>query len=229
MTCRLTVDLGAYLLGALEPAEEERLRAHLGTCPECRDECTQLCGLPGRLGALTPNDLEGLEALEGLETTEPSPAMFDGLLRRAAEETRRRNRRRRVAGAAAAAAVLAAVVAGALTVTGGPGHAPESTTVSATNDATHVQASARLTSRSWGTQVALRLSGVAPGQRCVLVARARNGGRDTAASWVATYNGTADIRGTTAIPRDELRRLDVLTRSGRRLLTLPISPSPGHG
>ncbi|MGH3333990.1 MAG: anti-sigma factor family protein, partial [Nocardioidaceae bacterium] len=105
MTCPLTIDLGAYLLGALDPAEEERVRAHLSTCPDCRDEHGQLRGLPGRLSMLTPYDLGGLE------TTEPSPAMLDDLLRRAAEDTRRRTRRRLVAGWSAAA-VLAAAVAG---------------------------------------------------------------------------------------------------------------------
>jgi anti-sigma factor RsiW len=29
------VDLGAFVLGALEPAEEERIRAHLAECSEC--------------------------------------------------------------------------------------------------------------------------------------------------------------------------------------------------
>lgn len=216
MTCPVTVDLGAYLLGALDPAEAERVRTHLGTCGDCRDEHEQLRGLPETLGTLTPYYLEALEAAE------PSPGMFDELLRRATDDTRRRRRRRVVLGSSAAAAVLAVAVAGGLATTGDAPSAPATTTVSAANDRTDVQASARLTSRSWGTQVALRLSGVAPGQRCVLVARARDGSRETAASWVAAYDGTVDISGTTAIPRSELRRLDVVTVSGQRLLTLPV-------
>ena len=35
-------DVGAYLLGALEPAEQAAFEGHLATCPECRDEVEQL-------------------------------------------------------------------------------------------------------------------------------------------------------------------------------------------
>jgi anti-sigma factor RsiW len=217
MTCPLTIDLGAYLLGALDPAEDERLREHLRGCPECRAEHELLRGLPGRLGLLAPHDLDGLG------TTEPSTAPFGGFLRRAGEDPRRRSRRRVSVGLSAAAAVLAAAVAGGVGVTGGSPPAPGPITVAAANEVSQVRASARLTSHGWGTQVALRLSGVAPGQRCVLVARARDGRRETAASWVAAYDGTAHIQGTTAIPRDQLGRLDIVTASGRRLLTIPTT------
>jgi anti-sigma factor RsiW len=35
-------DVGAYLLGALEPAEQAAFEGHLATCPACRDEVEQL-------------------------------------------------------------------------------------------------------------------------------------------------------------------------------------------
>jgi anti-sigma factor RsiW len=39
---RLHDDAGAYVLGALEPAEQAAFEQHLAGCPECRDEVEQL-------------------------------------------------------------------------------------------------------------------------------------------------------------------------------------------
>jgi anti-sigma factor RsiW len=39
---RLQDDAGAYVLGALDPAEQAAFEGHLATCPECRDEVEQL-------------------------------------------------------------------------------------------------------------------------------------------------------------------------------------------
>jgi anti-sigma factor RsiW len=39
---RLQEDAGAYVLGALEPAEQAAFEGHLASCPSCRDEVEQL-------------------------------------------------------------------------------------------------------------------------------------------------------------------------------------------
>ncbi|MEA2412495.1 MAG: hypothetical protein QOC77_3056 [Thermoleophilaceae bacterium] len=39
---RYADDVGAYLLGALEPAEQAAFEGHLASCPSCRDELEQL-------------------------------------------------------------------------------------------------------------------------------------------------------------------------------------------
>jgi hypothetical protein len=39
-------DVGAYVLGALEPAEAERVRAHIAECAECAAMHAELAGLP---------------------------------------------------------------------------------------------------------------------------------------------------------------------------------------
>jgi anti-sigma factor RsiW len=39
---RFQEDVGAYLLGALEPAEQAAFEGHLASCPSCRDEVEQL-------------------------------------------------------------------------------------------------------------------------------------------------------------------------------------------
>lgn len=49
MNCRENVSLGAYVLGALEPAERAAVERHLPGCPSCRDEVVSFAPLPGLL------------------------------------------------------------------------------------------------------------------------------------------------------------------------------------
>src|SRR5690242_8535108 len=46
--------LGAYALGALEPAEAAEVEAHLTTCAECRAELAELSELKDLLGEVPP-------------------------------------------------------------------------------------------------------------------------------------------------------------------------------
>jgi hypothetical protein len=43
-----------------------------------------------------------------------------------------------------------------------------------------------------------------------------------AATWVATYQGSADVAGTTAIPIDQLREVDIVTSDGQQLARLVV-------
>ncbi|MBP2323714.1 hypothetical protein JOF56_004099 [Kibdelosporangium banguiense] len=61
MTCRHTVSLGAYLLGALDPADRSAFSRHLDTCPICKAEMLRLAPLPGLLQRLTPEDYAEIE------------------------------------------------------------------------------------------------------------------------------------------------------------------------
>jgi len=47
--CRESVSLGAYLLGALDPAERAAMESHVADCPDCRRELLELAPLPGLL------------------------------------------------------------------------------------------------------------------------------------------------------------------------------------
>ena len=53
---RFQEDIGAYLLGALEPAEQASFEGHLATCPECRAEVEECYGAErsGELGCVNP-------------------------------------------------------------------------------------------------------------------------------------------------------------------------------
>src|SRR5918992_852032 len=67
---RLTPELGAYVLGALPEDDEARVREHLASCTECRQE-------HGRLAGLVPL----LDLADPMTTSEePSPLLEEAVL-----------------------------------------------------------------------------------------------------------------------------------------------------
>lgn len=112
MTCEFGVNDGAYILGALGPAERAEFEQHLAGCPPCRESLAQLAVLPGLLGRLDPGT--GVPAL-GMPSTAAGSAPPDLLPRLlAAAQAQRRAQRRRQVLTTAAAAVVAAVAATAI-------------------------------------------------------------------------------------------------------------------
>jgi len=100
------MDLGAYLLGAIDPADRAAVDLHLAGCARCRAELAGLAGLPALLQRVPVAEAALLD-----EAAVPAAAPADdltALLGRAA----RLRRRRRWQLAAAAAALLALTVAG---------------------------------------------------------------------------------------------------------------------
>ena len=49
--------LGGYVLGSLEPAEMDEMRAHVATCPHCGPESKALAALPPLLDQIEPADV----------------------------------------------------------------------------------------------------------------------------------------------------------------------------
>lgn len=213
MNCPHKIDVAAYVLDALEPQETERMRQHFPECPRCRSDYEELCALPPLLRALTPADVEGI-----VSPAELPQDLREALIARHAGRRRWLIRSRPLRIAAAAAALVVGVATGAA-VTSQPLPAPGPATVSATDPRTHVHTSLTLTSRGWGTQIRLHLTGVAGDQHCVLLVRAADGRLDKAATWVANYLGTADVTGATSIQVGQIRHLDITTTSGRRLVS----------
>jgi hypothetical protein len=249
MTCHRTTALGAYVLGALEREERAGLEAHLGTCEVCREELDRLAPLPGLLSRLTLDEAEVLETpppapaagvdpptephppessaepLAGAPLPEPSysAAPLERALFEVARE-RRRSRLMRAVAAAAALVLAAAVVTGGQLLGGGDGgEGPAPLTAAASDLRTGVHGAAELTPEPWGTRVELRLAGVRPGQRCLLVARSAGGRSEVAATWRAGYLGTAEVPGAVAIPAERLTSLDVVTPGDRVLVRMPVT------
>jgi hypothetical protein len=136
-------------------------------------------------------------------------------------------RSRRVTRAVAGALAAAAMVVGALLLSGVfDGSRPPATAapvvVQGTDPTSGVHAEVTLRARSTGTQVTLALRGVRPGEHCRLVVADGVGHREVAASWVASYEGAADVTGTTGLASARITRLSVVGTGGRTLVTMPV-------
>jgi hypothetical protein len=217
-TCQMSIELGAYVLHALEEKEDEEVRRHVADCDLCQDEVGDLSFTASLLALLTPEDLDLLDVEEGPLTvgaagTDPGPASSE-------PPTRRPRRRIMLAVAAAFAATLAIPAARLLDH---PASVPSATVIRATDPNTHVKAAVTLARADSGTRVHLSLSGAYPQGWCSLVAHSRDGATDTAATWRADAAGTAEVAGTTAIPTSRLSELDVVTDTGRVLVSIPVN------
>jgi hypothetical protein len=222
MTCAKQTWVGAYVLDALEPDETEAVRRHIAECRHCQDDVVSLAWIPALLRAVPLDEVERLEDADVLNGHVATPVL-DRLLV-AVRAARRTSRVRRpvvalVAGLAAAlTAVLIAVGTG-----GSAEHALAGPVlVHAVDPRSHVDAAVTLSARTWGTELHLTLSRVPPGEHCSLVVRSRDGERAVAATWTATYRGTAAVPGTTAIPVDSVAELDVIAGDGQRLVRLVV-------
>lgn len=213
MTCRMDDYLGAYVLAALEPDEDQAVHAHLTGCRACREEVSSLADTASLLALLTIQDID---EIYGPEPVAADPASADPV-------SARRRPRRRWAVLAVAAAVLIAgtAVADVQVFSGGPVPSPPGV-VQVVDPTTHVRAAVTMTGRIWGTQLHLALAGADPSGWCSLVAHSRNGQSETAATWVADRTGAASVDGATAIPVSQLTELDVLTASGALLARISV-------
>ncbi len=226
MTCDMQTWVGAYVLDALEPDETEALRTHIAGCSICQDEVVSLSWIPALLRSV---DLEGIERLgatahPGAETdSRPPSLLLDRLL--ASMHTAKRTHRPRRPVALLLGAAAAVTIAGTVTVASGAfdtHRSPTHTVLRTVDPRSHADAAVTLTGRTWGTELHLTLSWVAAGQECSLIAHSRDGRSDIAATWVASYQGTASVPGTTAIRADQLTELDVVTTDGRQLVRIVV-------
>lgn len=223
--CPETLSLGALVLGSLDPQERERLEVHVHSCSVCSATLSELAPVPGLLNRVDRADLE---------LGPPPPELLERVLAAARTEEakpslapdRTRTRRRWAALAIGGSVAAGLIVVTALVWTNPFGSAPPPSgpvAVSADPGAT-VSASVTMSPTDTGTELALALTGVASGQHCELVAVGRDGSREVAATWVATYDGEAHVTGTTGLALDQIAALEVTTPDGTTLATLTVPP-----
>jgi predicted anti-sigma-YlaC factor YlaD len=222
------LSLGAYVLGALDPADRSRVDAHLAGCPDCRDELASFAALPGLLGRASRSEVE-------TEPVDPGPQLLERLLGAAAAERRHDRRRRLLTSVAAGVIVLAAVgVTVGVTQTRHPAStrvAGTSETFTATNPQNHVQATITETKKGWGASVDVSVVGVTAdlaGQSCQLIAVGPGGKTDVAASWAAPaagYTGLSKVNasGSTAMAAKDISAFKVVGSDGKTLVWVPAT------
>jgi len=215
MTCQeTTLSLGVYLLGALEPTEQATIEAHLAQCAQCRSQLAELAELPSMLERISLDDIAP-------EPLVPSNDLYERVAARARAEVAdelaiRRRRYRRLTAVAAALVVVVVGGIGSWAIVGGnSSSSPPAQTAG-------VRMTVALASQATGTGYTVEVSGLPIDEHCKLIAIAKDGTRDVAGQWNATYQGLATETGSTRIPRSDLARFVLLGTSGERLATVAV-------
>jgi hypothetical protein len=208
--------LGAYVLGALDPAERDAVAAHLAECRACAAEHERLAGLPALLAHA-----------DGLEIPAAPPDVEERVLDRIASErgARRRRRRPRIArllpgwarGRALAAGALAGAALGAgvtAFVIGDDENVTQPSSYSLVlSGSGGASARAELSPGRGGTQLHMWVQGLPPGGEAVYEVRCeRPGWSASAGTFRADSHGRAYVVLTTAARIGEYERIRVVRR-----------------
>lgn len=225
--CEFAHDDGAYVLGALAPADRAAYERHLAGCASCRDAVAEIAVLPGLLGRLDPAGLE--QFLDDGPQTARVPALLD-----AARERRRRDRsrsRRRYAATALAAAALAVLTGVGVSLLQ-PAVPPPEPAVSLAAmrpvaGAVPVHAEIGLTGTDWGTEVTMhcgydRRAGHREAYTFRLVAHGPDGATEQIGSWLAAPGDDVRFTGATHFTQGELVRLELLRADDTPVLAYDV-------
>jgi len=212
-------ELGAYVLGALEPGERRAVEAHVTICPPCRDELARLSGMPALLDRLTPE--------EAMADLTPVPAVLaPRVVLGVAGEARRLRREVRAWRAVAAAGVAASFILALLWWA--PWQPPPDRLVTILHpvavDAAAADGTVATYAWEWGTTVEVRVEGLPRRARYVMWAIGEDGERHEAGTWGPTPDGGVYVRGASAIQRDRLSSIEVRDLGGELLLGAQMSP-----
>lgn len=235
--CEFAYDDGAYVLGALAPAERAAYERHLSGCASCREAVAEIAVLPGLLGRLDPAGLEQI-------LPPPAPPRVPALI----EEARRRRRRDRSADrrrytlttlAAAGLAVMVGVgTAVVLPRPAGPSGPPVAQTSAPATQvsmvamrpvaaAGPVHADIGLVGTKWGTRVTMRCgydarTSYGKAYPFRLVARGPNGATEQIGSWLAAPGDDLSFTGATRFTDAELASVELQKADGTPLLTYAV-------
>ena len=230
VSCAHAHEDGAYVLGALSPAERLAFKRHLSECEDCTRSVSALAGLPGLLGRVDP------VVLEEVPVEEPPPSLL-----RALQDEVRRSRRRRTwatAALAAAAAVVVVVPVSLWQVADDPAPAPGPGSSASEEPVTSqqmepvgdvpVRATVSLEGVTWGTRLGLTCTydpatvdyELPEEADYVLFVRSRSGGLEQVGSWRSVGGREMEIMGATALTPAELASVEVRTTDGRVVLRL---------
>jgi hypothetical protein len=224
--------LGVYVVGAIDPAERFVVDNHLATCPDCREELAGLAGLPALLGRVPfeeAGQIAGFDSERAMAGEHPDAGpreaeVLTPLLARVAHR-RRVSRWRNLASVAAVALVAAGAAIGAIGITRSSGGAPALhwDRAQATSAVTHDHMQVSYAGMAGGTQLDVKVSGIAAGTTCELWVVGKDGQRWPAGSWTVTGDWQAvPYRATSAAPLTSVRSFQLI--SGHAVLvSVPAS------
>ncbi len=218
--------LGAYALGQLGDAERAELERHLDGCEACRTEERELRGVAHLMPApdadwSPPPDLEDRVVAAAL-----SRGRAEGTPRR--DRGRLDPRRSRVlVGLAAAAAVLVAAIGLAVfTGQGGPPGLGETEPIAFSEAPRGVSTDGAIVAHTWGTEVALEVEGLRPGEVYTVRIERDNGETVPAGTFVAVEAQPVECRLNGAVLRQDARAVSVTDAQGDEVLRSELEPRP---
>ncbi|MEU7755781.1 zf-HC2 domain-containing protein [Micromonospora sp. NPDC049101] len=228
------LDVGAYLLGDLDPDATRRAEEHLAVCAECRAEVESLRRWAGAL-----DNVPEVMLLDG--PPEDGDLLLQRTLRQirgeAAEQRRRRHAMSGVAAAVVASAVLGGVFFGpaadrAPGVTAQPAPASPSGTVdraarsaTATDPATGARLAVAVRPATGWVRVTATVSGIPQGQRCRLLVVGRDGSTVLAGSWLVSERAATEgttLDGSALIDPAAVDSVRVETTDGRAYVSATL-------
>jgi len=227
MSCSYADWDGAYVLGALSPADRLEFERHLRSCDDCAAAVRDLAGLPGLLGRVDES------AVAEPAPDDVLPPLPDTLLPRLRREIRSRTRRRLVGTGMIAASAAAAVVLAFPVVDGLRGSpTPSTPSVAAAARPMTVlrggpmRASLALESVAWGTRLHLRCTYAPtayPGRRAgtyTLLLHTTGGAVERVGTWRPVAGQAMRLSAATAVSRRQIASVEVRTAQGQPVLRL---------
>jgi len=228
--------LGAYALGALQPAEARVVHEHVAGCLDCQREVNELMMIRRALDQVPPEAF-----VDG--PPEDGELLLQRTLRQVRAETHEPRRGRVVIAAAAAVAVALALGGGiylgrqtvATTAAAPP---PTTTTSTATSTPTNAKL-AQATDAATGTTMHLALEpkkgwvwvhadvrGLPVGAKCELFVVPRDGEPILTGSWLVSQEGSTKgtrLEGTALIDPADVASVQVRTTAGQTMVTVPVT------
>lgn len=201
----MTFELGAYVLGALEPGEARRVEEHVAGCSVCDAELAELAALPRLLDRVPREELRPV-------AVEPSPELFDRVAS-AALRPRRRARLLLVAAAALAVLVLGAGVTAWLTGD------PERT---GTGTAGPVWASVTASAEGEGSALDVTVAGLRARETCTMIVIDDDGDRYPAGDWPASPDGDGRWVGWAPVEPGDIDEVVLIGDGGRELVRVDL-------
>ena len=241
MRCEHEHDDGAYVLGALSPAERAAYERHLATCSFCREAVSDISTLPDLLSRLDAKEFARLldpsltaddPAITG-RRAHPGASLRDYATSSALSASRGKRRKNlsvRVLSTVASAVLVAIIAVGVVAWTRdtpAPAGPPAGPAVAMTpvEGASPVTATVRLTSTAGGTKVDLVCSYSKSADRPYtfrLIAYVPDEDQEQIGSWQASPGATFPMDGVTHFARGSLSRLELVRFDGKALLRYDV-------